>query len=57
MNIDEPGKEQVIDEDFHGVSDGNSFQDLVADHIKDPDLNITNPNMEGGRQGAGQQGP
>ena len=25
--------------------------------IFDPDLNIVNPNMEGARQGASQQGP
>ena len=29
----------------------------MADDILDPDLNIDNPNTEGTRQGAGQQGP
>ena len=29
----------------------------MVDGILDPDLNIDNPNMEGARQGAGQQGP
>ena len=57
MNIDEPGEEHVMDEDFHGKFDENVFQDLVADDILDPDLNINNPNMEYGRQGAGQKGP
>ena len=57
MNIDEPGEEQVIDEDFHCEFDENLFQDLVADDILDPNLNINNLNMEGGRQGAYQQGP
>ena len=57
MNIDELGEEQVIDEDFHGVFDEILFQDLVADEILDPDLNINNLNMEGGRHGAGQEGP
>ena len=57
MNIDEPGEEHIIDKDFHGEFDENLFQDLVAYDILDPDLNIYNPNMEGVRQGAGQQGP
>ena len=57
MNIDEPGEEQIIDEDFHGDFDENIFQDLVADDILNPKLNIDNPKMEDGRQGAGQQGP
>ena len=57
MNIDIPGEEHIIDEDFHGEFDKNLFQDLVADDILDPDLNIDNPNMEGARQGACQQGP
>ena len=57
MNIDELGDKHVIDEDFHGEFDKNLFQDLVADDILDPNLNIDNPNMEGGRQGRGQQGP
>ena len=57
MNIDEPGEEHIIDEDFHGEFDENLFQDLVADDILDPDLNLDIPNMEGVRQGAGQQGP
>ena len=35
---DEPGEEQVIDEDFHGVFDENLFQYLVADDNLDPDL-------------------
>ena len=55
MNTEEPGKEQVIDEDFHGEFDENLFQDLVADDILDPNFNIDN--VEGGRQGTGQQGP
>ena len=57
MNIDEPGEEHIIDEDFHSEFDENLFQDLLADDILDPDLNIDNPNMEGAIQGAGQQGP
>ena len=57
MNIDEPGEEHIMDEDFHGEFDVNLFQDLVADDIFYPDLNIDNPNMEDIRQGAGQQGP
>ena len=57
MNIDEPGEECVIDKDFHGEFNENLFQDLVADDILDHNLNINNPNMEGDRQGAGQQGP
>ena len=57
MNIEEPGDKQVIDEDFHGEFDENLFQDLVADDILDPNLNINNPNMEGGKQGAGQHSP
>ena len=56
MNIDEPGEECIIDDDFHSKFDGNLFQDLVVDDILDPHLNIDNPNMEGARQGAGQQG-
>ena len=56
MNIDEPGVEHIINEVFHGEFDENLFQDLVADDILDPDLNINNPNMEGDRQGAGHQG-
>ena len=55
MNIDEPDEENIIDEDFHGEFDENLLQDLVADDIVDPDLNIDIPNMEGARQGAGQQ--
>ena len=57
MNIDEPGEEQVIDEDFHGVFDDNLFHDLVIDDILDPNLSFSNPNVEGGRHGAVQQGP
>ena len=57
MNIDEPGDEHIIDEDFHGAFDEKLFQDLVVDDILDPDLNIDIPNMEGARHGAGQQGP
>ena len=57
MNIDEPGDEHITDEDFSGVLDENLFQDLVVDNILDPDINIDIPNMEGTRQGAGQQGP
>ena len=56
MNIGEPGEEHILDEDFHGEFDENLFQDLVADDILDPELNIDIPNMEVGRQGAGQQG-
>ena len=57
MNIDnKPGEEEAIDEDFNGVFNENLFQDLVADGILDLDLNINNPNMEGGTQGADQQG-
>ena len=57
MNIDELGEENIIDDDFHGEFGENLLQDLVADDIVDPDLNIDNSNMEGARQGAGQQGP
>ena len=57
MNITDPGEERIIHEDFHGEFDENVFQDLVADDIFYPDLNIDNPNMEGARQGKGQQGP
>ena len=57
MNIDEPGDEHIIDEDFHGAFDENLFQELVVDDIIDPDLNLYISNMEGARQGAGQQGP
>ena len=53
MNIDLPGEEHIIDEDFHGEFDEHLFQDLVTDDILDPDLNINNPNMEG----ASHQGP
>ena len=54
MNIDESGDEYIIDEDLHAEFDENLFQDLVAGDILDPDINIDNPNMEGGRQGAGK---
>ena len=57
MDIDEPGKKHITDKDFHGEFGENLFQNLVADDILDPDLNIENPNMEGARQGAGQQSP
>ena len=57
MNIDEPGEEHIIDEDFHGEFDEKLFQDLVVEDIVDPDLNINIPNMEGARQGCSQQGP
>ena len=56
MNIDEPGDEHIIDEDFHGAFDENLFNELVVDDILFDDLNINIPNMEGARQGAGQQG-
>ena len=52
-----PGEEYVIDEDFHGDSDEKLLHDLVADDILDLYANFNNSNMEGGRQGAGQQGP
>ena len=42
MNIDVPHEEHIIDEDFHGNYDENIFQDLIADDILDPDLNINN---------------
>ena len=57
MNIDEPGDEHIIDEDFHGAFDENLFNELVVDDILVDDLNIDIPNMEGARHGAGQQGP
>ena len=57
MNIDEPGDEHIIDKDFHGAFDENSFHELVADDILVDDLNIDIPNMEGVRHGAGHQGP
>ena len=55
MNIDEPGEEHIIDEDFHSEFDENLLQDLVANDIVVPDLNISN--MEGARQDAGKQRP
>ena len=54
---DEPGEEHIIDKDIHGEADENLFHYLVADGIVDPNANHNNPNMEGVRQGAGQQGP
>ena len=51
MNIDEPGDEHIIDEDFHGAFDENLFNELVVDDILVDDLNIDIPNMEGARQG------
>ena len=51
MTLDGPGEEHIIDEDFHGAFDENLFQDLAADDILDPYININNPYMEG------QQGP
>ena len=57
MDIDEPGEDHVKDEDFHGEFDENLFHDLVADDILDPNLNLSNPNMQVGKQGAGQQSP
>ena len=57
MNIGKPGEEQIINEDFHGKFDGHLFQDLVADEILHPNLNINNPNMEGGTQSEGQHSP
>ena len=57
MNIDAPVEGNIIDEEFHGEFDENLFQDLVDVDILDPNININNPNMKGGRQGAGQQGP
>ena len=53
MNIDEPGDKHIIDENFHSEFDENLFHGLAADDILDPDINQNNPNMEGGRQGAG----
>ena len=57
MNIVEPVEEHIIGDNFLDEFDGNLFQDFVADDILDPGINHNNPNMEGGRQGAGQQGP
>ena len=57
MNIDEPGEEHVIDEDFHGEFNENLFHDLMVVDILDLNLNLNNPNMEGDTQGAGQQNP
>ena len=57
MNIDETGEGHIIDEDFLGELDENLFHDLVYNGIIDPAINWNNPNMESGRQGAGQQGP
>ena len=57
MNIDEPGDEHIIDEDFQGTFDENLFHELVVDDISVDDLSIDIPNMEGARHGAGQQGP
>ena len=51
MNIDEPGDEHIIDEDFHGAFDENLFNELVVDDILVGDLNIDIPNMIGDRQG------
>ena len=56
MNIDKIGKEHIIDEDLHGDFDENLFHALLADDILDPYINQNNPNMEGGKQCAGQQG-
>ena len=56
MNIDELGEKHIIHEDFHGEFDENKFYDLVTDNILDHDIDQNNPNMEGGRHGAGQQG-
>ena len=33
MNINEPGEEYVIDEDFHGKVDENLLQNFVAGDI------------------------
>ena len=52
--MDEPGEELIIDENIMEFN-GNIFHDLVAGDILDPDINQNNPNMEGDRQGAGQQ--
>ena len=57
MNIDVPGEEHIMDEDFLDEFHENQFHDLVADDILDPKANHNNSNMEGSRQGAGQQGP
>ena len=50
MNIDEPGEEHILDEDFHVEFDENLFHSLEAYDILDPDINQNSPNMEGGRQ-------
>ena len=57
MNIDEPGEENIIDEDFLGEFDENLFHDLVANGILDTDFGQNNLKMEGGGQGAWQHGP
>ena len=57
MNIHEPVEKHIIDEDFHSDFDEIVVHALGANAILDPDLNQNNPNKEGVRQGAGQQGP
>ena len=57
MNLYGPDEKHIIDDDFNGDFYENLFHDLVADDILDPDINQNNPNMEGSRQGTGQQGP
>ena len=57
MNIDDPGEEHIIDEIFHCGFDEKLCYGLASDDILDPDINQNDPNMEGGRQGAGHQGP
>ena len=54
MNIDEPGEEDITDEDFYAGFDENSFYDLDADDILDPDINQNYADMECGRQSTGQ---
>ena len=47
MNIDQPGEEHFIDEDFYGEFDENLFHYLLPRVILDPNINKNNPNMEG----------
>ena len=49
MNIDEPGEEHIIDEDFYCEVNKNLFYDLVADDILDHGINQNNSNTEGSR--------
>ena len=53
MNIDEPGDDHIIDEDFHVEFDEKLFHNLLDDDMLHPDIGQGNPNMEASTQGAG----